>query len=106
MAQLKYFAERHFVLISIISVLIISLIVTPLASAVYSAAVTGNCDSALTGSDLRYHLTRITGIADGLKGGSGIVSIYPEALKGYGYASPLFYPDLFMYFPAFLVYLG
>lgn len=56
--------------------------------------------------DLSYHLNRILSIADGLRGGQFPVKVYPDALSGYGYASPLFYPDLFLYFPAFLTFLG
>ena len=56
--------------------------------------------------DLSYHLNRILSIADGLKGGQFPVKVYPDALSGYGYASPLFYPDLFLYLPAFLTLIG
>lgn len=58
------------------------------------------------GADLYYHANRILSIAEGWKGGSFWVKVYPDALNGYGYASPLFYPDLFLFLPAFLVFLG
>lgn len=58
------------------------------------------------GHDLAFHLSRISAIKDNLK--LGIVGgyIYPNYLGGYGYANGLFYPDLFLYIPAFLSYLG
>lgn len=58
------------------------------------------------GHDLAFHLSRISALKDNLK--LGIIGgyIYPNYLGGYGYANPLFYPDVFLYFPAFLSYLG
>lgn len=58
------------------------------------------------GHDLAFHLSRISAIKDNLK--LGIVGgyIYPNYLGGYGYANGIFYPDLFLYIPAFLSYLG
>ena len=67
--------------------------------------------SILAGSsanDIFYHVNRIQGIADAWKGNGflSFVSIYPNAINGYGYLSSLFYPDLFLYLPAILVYFG
>lgn len=58
------------------------------------------------GHDLAFHLSRISAIKDNLK--LGIIGgfIYPNYLGGYGYGNPLFYPDIFLYIPAFLSYLG
>lgn len=58
------------------------------------------------GHDLAFHLSRISALKDNLK--LGIIGgyIYPNYLGGYGYANPLFYPDLFLYIPALLSYLG
>ena len=58
------------------------------------------------GHDLFFHLSRISAIKDNLN--LGIVGgyIYPNYLGGYGYGNPLFYPDLFLYIPAFFSYLG
>ena len=58
------------------------------------------------GHDLAFHLSRISALKDNLK--IGIIGgyIYPNYLGGYGYGNPLFYPDLFLYIPAFLSYLG
>lgn len=56
--------------------------------------------------DVLFHLNRIQSIADGLRGGQFPVALYPNANMGFGYASPLFYPELFLYFPALLVLFG
>ncbi len=58
------------------------------------------------GHDLAFHLSRISAIKDNLK--LGIVGgyIYPNYLGEYGYGNGLFYPDLFLYIPAFFSYLG
>jgi hypothetical protein len=58
------------------------------------------------GHDLTFHLARISGIKDGLLTGEFPVKIYPNYVDGYGYANGLFYPDLFLYFPAVLNLIG
>ena len=56
----------------------------------------------ISGYDLHYHLMRIAHIAKELSYGQFPVRIYRDALNGYGYPSPLFYCDLFLYIPAVL----
>lgn len=58
------------------------------------------------GADWRFHLSRIEGIAQGLREGQFPVRIYSQAKDGYGYAPSLFYGELFLYFPAALRLLG
>ena len=58
------------------------------------------------GHDLAFHLSRISAIKDNLKLGIMGGYIYPNYLGGYGYGNGLFYPDLFIYIPAFFSYLG
>ena len=56
--------------------------------------------------DASFHLSRIDGIADGLRSGSFPVRINPAFLGGYGYADATMYPSTFLYFPAVLRLLG
>ena len=56
--------------------------------------------------DIVFHTNRILGIAEGLKGGQFPVKYYPNWYNGAGYFSPLFYGELFLYFPAILVLIG
>lgn len=56
------------------------------------------------GNDLTYHLNRIIGCADAFKEGQILPKIYPYTNNGFGYASPLFYCDLFLY-PFSLLYI-
>lgn len=63
-------------------------------------------DSLFWGHDLDFHLNRIMALADGLKAGHVFVPIQTEVLNGYGYASPLFYSQLFLYLPAILYNLA
>lgn len=58
------------------------------------------------GHDLIFHLMRIEGIKDGLLSGQFPVRNYPNFYDGYGHVVPIFYPDLYLYFPAILRMLG
>lgn len=58
------------------------------------------------GPDLRFHLQRLEGVYKGLLSGQFPVRIQPGWLDGYGYASSIFYGDIFLYFPAFLRMAG
>lgn len=58
-----------------------------------------------SGHDIYFHLQRIEGLAAGLSDGTFPVRIYPGIAKT-GYANGLFYPDLFLYFPALLRLAG
>ena len=58
------------------------------------------------GIDLAFHLSRIVGIKNGFDIGELLVKVDPGYFNGYGYANGLFYPDIFLYIPAILVYFG
>ncbi len=55
--------------------------------------------------DMVFHLARIEGIARGFESGQFPVKVHGGHLNDYGYANGIFYPDLFLYFPAFLRFL-
>lgn len=54
-------------------------------------------DKYFYGDDLSYHLNRIIGIVDAFKDGQMIPKVYPNINYGFGYGSPFFYCDLFIY---------
>ena len=56
--------------------------------------------------DLRFHLTRIFGLAQGLCDGQFPVRIQSVQLNGYGYPVSIMYGDAFLYPSALLVVLG
>ncbi len=58
------------------------------------------------GHDTLFHTQRILSIKHGLESGQFPVRIYTDVYNGYGYGSPLFYPELFLYIPAILCLLG
>ncbi|WP_160560922.1 hypothetical protein [Parablautia muri] len=58
------------------------------------------------GYDLRFHYYRLYSIAEGLRNGCFPVKIQPKWFNGYGYATGIFYGDIFLYFPALLYLLG
>lgn len=59
--------------------------------------------TVFAGLDLRFHLSRIDGIITAVKDLQFPLAVYPEKNFGFGYASPLFYCDLFL-LPAALLY--
>lgn len=63
-------------------------------------------DSYSHAEDLFFHLSRIEGIAEGIRAGYFPVRNELFWLKNYGYGTGYFYPDLFLYFPVLLRLLG
>lgn len=61
-----------------------------------------SCLQWAAGEDFTFHLTRIVSLAQGLSEGQFPVRLYTDMLNGYGYATPLYYCDLFLYIPALL----
>ncbi len=60
----------------------------------------------INGQDFMFHFSRLEGVIMNIKENNLFSGIYPHQLNHYGYAAPLFYPDIFLYFPALLVVLG
>lgn len=56
--------------------------------------------------DLRFHLMRIEGIAEGIRSYMFPVRIQQDWLSGHGYAASVFYGDVFLYLPAVLYICG
>ncbi len=79
---------------------------------VLAAVAVLTCAPALTnggaaqGADWSFHLSRIEGIANGLREGQFPVRVYSMAKDGYGYAPSLFYGEILLYFPAVLRLFG
>lgn len=63
-------------------------------------------DSYGLAEDMFFHLSRIEGIAEGIKAGYFPVRDQLFWLKNYGYGAGYFYADPFLYFPAVLRLLG
>ena len=60
----------------------------------------------IRGDDYYFHLLRIADIKNSIIYGHIPVNIMPDSLYGYGYANGIFYPDLLLYIPAFLNFIG
>ena len=54
------------------------------------------------GHDLQFHISRIDGIVQAIQDHQFPIALYPYKNFGYGYASPLFYSDLFLIIPAII----
>ncbi len=63
-------------------------------------------DAYLRPDDFFFQLSRVEGIVESLKNGIFPARINPFFLNGYGYADGLYYPNVFLYFPAILRMLG
>lgn len=59
-----------------------------------------------SGHDYKYHMGRIYQISENIRHGKWFAPIYYEQLSGCGYASPIFYGDVFLHLPGALVTLG
>jgi len=55
--------------------------------------------------DMLFHLKRIGSLAEGLSRGNFPVRYEPDVANGFGYVEHIFYPNLFLYFPAILFLL-
>ena len=56
--------------------------------------------------DTCFHLSRIQALAVSIEEGNLMPAVFASQNRGYGYASPLFYCNLFFLFPALLVHFG
>lgn len=56
--------------------------------------------------DTFFHVSRIEQLSNAIKNGNFLPAIYPYENNNYGYASPLFYSDLFLILPALLHLCG
>lgn len=63
-------------------------------------------DFLFHGHDIDFHITRLEALADAIQNGQWIETIQFEMVNGYGYATPLFYGQIFFYIPAILYNLG
>lgn len=89
----KLYENRHYIMLAMALML---LCVIPLSLL-----------PATKAHDTAFHIERIDAIAEELKMGNWFGRIYTTTLDGNGYASPLFYGDIFLYIPAVMVaFLG
>lgn len=63
-------------------------------------------DFLFMGHDLDFHMARIYTLACEIESGNWLAPIQTEMVNGYGYATPLFYSQLYLYFPAVLYLMG
>lgn len=63
-------------------------------------------NTCVDGDDISYHISRISCIAEEIKLGNIPIAIHSSLIKGYGYANSIFYPELFLYIPAFMLLCG
>lgn len=69
---------------------------------IIGASLPAFCDFVIGGHDLMFHLARILALGQSIEAGNWWNPIEYNMVNGYGYATPLFYPQLFLYLPALL----
>jgi hypothetical protein len=60
----------------------------------------------LIGHDIDFHVARIWALAENIQAGNWSFPIQTEMANGYGYASPIFYGQIFFYIPAIVYLMG
>ncbi len=69
---------------------------------ILGASLPAFCSFIIGGHDLMFHLGRILSLGQSIQAGDWWNPIDYNMVNGYGYATPLFYPQLFLYLPALL----
>ena len=94
MKKLENFIKNHY-LILLICLLLLLCIVIPLCSV-----------QTFLGHDIYFHMTRMEALAQEIEAGNIPARLYYFVYDGYGYASPMFYGDLFLIIPSLLILAG
>ena len=63
-------------------------------------------DNLNLGDDMNFHLERLSNLTQGLRSGQFPVRLGTYMNHGYGAVTSVFYPELFLYFPALLILAG
>lgn len=77
-----------------------------MGAAVLMASVPALRDNLYGGHDTLFHQMRLYNVADALRSGQFPVRMGGYGYNGYGSAVSVFYPDVFLYFPAFMMLTG
>lgn len=94
MEKIKSFICNHYIIL-IICLLLLLGIVIPLCNV-----------QTFLGHDVYFHMTRMEALAQEIDAGNIPARLYYFVYDGYGYASPMFYGDLFLIIPALLILMG
>jgi hypothetical protein len=94
MEKIKSFVLSHYIII-LLCLLLVAGIVIPLCGV-----------QTFLGHDVYFHMTRMEALAQEIDAGNIPARLYYFVYDGYGYASPMFYGDLFLIIPALLILAG
>ncbi len=94
MEKVKSFICNHYIII-LICLLLVAGIIIPLCNV-----------QTFLGHDVYFHMTRMEALAQEIDAGNIPARLYYFVFDGYGYASPMFYGDLFLIIPALLILMG
>ncbi len=94
MAKIKSFFTTHYIIVLICLFLLLGVVI-PLCGV-----------QTFLGHDVYFHMTRMEALAQEIEAGNIPARLYYFIYDGYGYASPMFYGDLFLMIPALLILCG
>lgn len=94
MAKFKNFFVSHYIIVLICLFLLLGIVI-PLCGV-----------QTFLGHDVYFHMTRMEALAQEIEAGNIPARLYYFVYDGYGYASPMFYGDLFLIIPALLILCG
>jgi len=77
-----------------------------IAAAVLCASVPALRENVYGGHDTLFHQMRLYNVVDALRSGQFPVRMGGYGYNGYGSAASVFYPDVFLYFPALMMITG
>lgn len=94
MAKIQSFVKNHYVILLLCLLLLLGIVI-PLCGV-----------QTFLGHDVYFHMTRMEALAQEIEAGNVPARLYYFIYEGYGYASPMFYGDLFLIIPALLILAG
>lgn len=94
MAKIQSFVKSHYVILLLCLLLLLGIVI-PLCGV-----------QTFLGHDVYFHMTRMEALAQEIEAGNVPARLYYFIYEGYGYASPMFYGDLFLIIPALLILVG
>ncbi len=94
LTKMREYVKKHYGIVIITALLLFGIVIPMLGVQTF------------LGHDVYFHMTRMEALAQELEAGNIPTRLYYFVYGGYGYASPMFYGDLFLVIPALMIMMG